>query len=681
MRAAKPLLSVTALLAAVALSPAQEPRKDVYGDPLPPGTISRIGTIRLRNSGELSKVAFSPDGKLLVTAAANTPLKVWDATTGAPVREIPLPRDDAPVRPNGFQRVDAVVMMTFRSEPQELYVLSNNGNLRTCDVGTGKWGASVARVGLAENAARSAWGRITPDRTHYFYTTFGTNVETTILALGKEGPVYRYTDTEFGRVGGATADNRHVVAYQADGSAKVWDLQTHKQVSKLTPPEGAFLDVDISPDGKIVAGIYGPKDPPPGSGAAPAPKFLGAWDPATGKEYFHTAWEGKSVGYAPDGSVLVSMAGNDILIADPRTGKLLHRLRGHGAPALYGYTFSTDGKRLMTGSRDHTAIVWDLTTGKPALDFDSPRGPVTVLAFSPDGKTLFAGCAEDHTGGLWDADTGKRVHRLVADEKGTPLCAAFTPDGKGVVVGYGVPRGLNTGKDWAARLWSLADGKLVREFGGHTDGVQQIAFSPDGKRLVTRDWGKDVRFWEPDTGKRTHELPWSDARDVVFSYAAADQLIAVGLDSRGTTEASNVLSGRLIAYWKADGVGSPGPLAVSPDGQLVASRERTPQGDEGVLLRRLPTGEVVCRLGAAGTVRPGVVAFSPNGKTVAAAGGLGAATPDTVRLFDAETGRELTTFRGHAGQVASLAFSPDGKRLATGSWDSTVLVWDLNAPK
>src|SRR5262245_36490671 len=136
MRATSSALSVFLLLATVVTSAAQEPRKDVYGDPIPTGAISRIGTIRLRNSGELSKVAFSPDGKLLVTSAPNSPLKVWDATTGAPVREIPLPRDDAKARPGGFQRVDAVVMMTFRSDPQELYVLTINGNLRTCNVAT-----------------------------------------------------------------------------------------------------------------------------------------------------------------------------------------------------------------------------------------------------------------------------------------------------------------------------------------------------------------------------------------------------------------------------------------------------------------------------------------------------------------------------------------------------------------
>ena len=212
-------------------------------------------------------------------------------------------------------------------------------------------------------------------------------------------------------------------------------------------------------------------------------------------------------------------------MADSATGKLVYRLLGHGAWRIFGYSFRADSKRLATVSRDHTAIIWDLTTGKAALDFDSPRGAVDALTFSPDGKTLFAGCDGDHTGGLWDSETGKLRRWLVADDKkGYPGAAEFLPDGRHILVGYR-SGGTATGKEWTAKLWGVEDGKVVREFGGHTDGVRQLAMSPDGKRLATRDWGKKLRLWEIETGKLQKEIDWTlDPNPVSLTFQKTGEL-------------------------------------------------------------------------------------------------------------------------------------------------------------
>src|SRR5262245_24114133 len=128
---------VVALVAACAVV-AEEPRKDLYGDPLPPGAVARIGTLRLRNTGEFSQVALSPDGKLLVTIDQpfdgfphSQPLQVWDAETGILVREIRLPdeeRDDDRPRPR-----EDLAAMTFSPDSRRLHILTQKGNLRVYD--------------------------------------------------------------------------------------------------------------------------------------------------------------------------------------------------------------------------------------------------------------------------------------------------------------------------------------------------------------------------------------------------------------------------------------------------------------------------------------------------------------------------------------------------------------------
>jgi WD40 repeat protein len=301
-----------------------------------------------------------------------------------------------------------------------------------------------------------------------------------------------------------------------------------------------------------------------------------------------------------------------------------------------------------------------------------------VLAFSPNGKTLFTGCSEDHTGGLWSADTGKRLHRLVADgkgDRGDPLAAAFTPDGRHVVVGYGVPRATNTGKDWPARVWAVADGKLVREFGGHTDGVHQLAVSADGKQLATRDWGEAVRVWDLGTGELARQVVWGPTHGpAAMAFPRPDAVIAAIHDHRVTaTVVSDLIANKALVQQPGGSASAP---ALSPDGRLVAV-VGGPGG--GVAIVETATGGVVRTLAGTGPLM--VVALSPDGGTVAKTerlGGLGGEF--VVHLFDVKTGEKVRTLRGHLGMVAGLAFSPDGKRLATGGWDSTALVWDVAQP-
>lgn len=462
----------------------------------------------------------------------------------------------------------------------------------------------------------------------------------------------------------------------------MWDLNTGKVVSTHRAPEGVFWNVAISPDGKSMVGVYGTKEEIGES--KPVGSVLYGWDLATGKERFRIShWGGRGVRFSPDGQCLISIAGGEVRVTDATTGKIIHRMRGHGCEWILDCAFSSDGKRLVTGGRDHTAIVWDLSTGKPVLDFESPRGPVDVIAFAPDGKTLFTGCAEDHTGGLWNTDTGKRLHGLVANGKGSPLAAAFTPDGQYVVVGYGQPRhAIGTGDAWTARLWSVSDGKSVHVYPAHKDGIQKVAISPDGKLLATRDWGEKVFLWDISTEKLISDINWGPRNNAeLLAFRGANELIGVSVDKTNKSHVVNLISGKTLGRLKMDDLPQKAPrarylrtqlLAISPAGGQVAAVVDS-NGKQSLILCDIASGNVADSSFEVSVNLWSSVAFSPDGKTIAVC------ERDTVHLFDVNTGKKLRTLNGHDGNIASVVFSPDGKRLATGSWDSTVLVWDLTS--
>lgn len=664
-------------LTSVALAPVPDRPSDLYGDPLPPGAIARIGTIRLRNSGEISRLALSPDGKLLATVS-HRGIRLWNAKNGAFVKEIELPFQDRVLKRFEQPQTESVIRMAFPAGSRELYVFTGSGTLRMYDLSTEKWTEPLARTTTPSDEDNLSGAFLSPDRTVFFFSQHrsqqkeGENFAIEVFKIGKERPILRIDDPrlpEWGRGASATADNGRAAILLKDGSASVWDLNSGKMLHSYPPPEGRFYHVSISPDGETLVGVCGPEN---NRFVKKLGMLLHCWDVKSGKvNYQVQKWESYYALHSPDGSRLIGEDDGDILVADAGTGKRLHRLKGHGSRWISGLDFSADGKRLVTGGSDHTAIIWDLVTGKPALDFASPRGPVDVIRFSPDGRTLFTGCADDHPGALWDAQTGRLLHRLVADEKGNPLCAAFTRDGR-LLVGYGQSRATGTGNAWTARLWNVLDGKLIREFGNHTNGVHQLAVSHDGKQFATRDWGKKVRLWELDSSKPLREFDWVDyPTPVAMGFSKDGELLGASATRNQDTEVSNLLSGRQISSWKGK---NEWLLAFSPDGSTIAVGEYP--REYNLRLRSAVDGKVIHRIPV--EVRHGtVVAFSQDGKQFAVSGFSHVRDQDKVQIYDVASGEIIRTISGHQGMICGLAFSPDGKRLATGSWDSTALVWDL----
>ena len=361
--------------------------------------------------------------------------------------------------------------------------------------------------------------------------------------------------------------------------------------------------------------------------------------------------------FFPDGRrVLTGSVDGTTLIWDASMGKQVRRFAANEAgEGVWSMAFSPDGIRLLTGSDDRAARLWDLSTGKVLRRFGGHAHTVASVAFSPDGWRVLTG-SWDNTARLWDTRTGKELRRFTGHTRGISS-VAFSPDGRRVLTG---------GWDRTARLWDAGTGKEVCRFSGHN--VFSVAFAPDGRRVLTGNKDKTARLWNAETGRELRRFAGHDSfvGSVGFSRDGSRMLTCGDWDS--AARLWDVETGRELRRFAT--VGRAGFVAFSPDGSRVfTGSHRTARlwdAKTGTELRHFT--------GHAEAVTS--VAFSPDGKRV-----LAGIYDSTARLWDAGTGKELRRFKGHGTFVWYAAFSSDGSRVLTCSGDNTARLWDTETGK
>jgi WD40 repeat protein len=279
------------------------------------------------------------------------------------------------------------------------------------------------------------------------------------------------------------------------------------------------------------------------------------------------------------------------------------------------------------------------------------------VAYSPDGKMLGT-CGYNSSPRLWDAETGKEIRKFEGTD-GTVGVIGFSPDGKLLAA---------TGQDRIIHLWNANTGKPIGSLKGHGAWVRSLAFSADGKTLATGDQDKSICIWDMQNRKRNKVLTGCGGLVHALSFSLDGKSLASASDD-GKVRLWDIVSGKVVRSWEGKTVVG---VAFSPVSNTLAII-----GDEGSLwLRDASSGNILQHLKTDRIPEPwwGSVAFSPDGRLLASGSNR------EFSIWEARTGKLVLTVRRpdlRDLRTERLALSPDCRQLATCGFNDTVLVWGL----
>ena len=649
----------------------KEVRLDRYGDPLPPGAWMRLGTVRFRAGGLIHACACSPDGKTVAVACANCTVYLFDTATGKPIRRLlghskevtslAYSPDGKTLASGDANNIFTIWDLMNDKEPHHFNVIPFPGPV---------WSLAFSPdgKGLLAGGPHSFFGLYDPSTGKELRRFSWQKNLLRCLVLSPDGTT---------------------VATAAETELRLWDMQTGKMIGELNRkdrgPFNKLRSLAFSPDGKLLA-------------VGDQAGIIELWDVATRKLRHHLG-EGKPIrhnpvhalAFSPTAKTLAAGHGDYTLCFwNVDTGRQLRELPGIGTQrytalhdgGIQSLIFTQDGRRLIS-AQDNWIVLLDAQSGEEVRPFEGHSGGVRRIFFDPDGRRLIATDYDPRNRPVeWDTVAGK-VLRQIGGKYVFAYLAAFSPDRKIVAA---------TGPNSELLLYETATGKQIRTVlltkNPTSSAPSAFVFSPDGKHLaVAGPLGKELWLIEVGTGK--HLLDMEEKTDWTFAYPCFSpdgQIVAaVGNESMHWFETA---TGRVLLRVILPENRRSTAAALSPDGRTLAVASVTSnvwrKGMKPQQMFQQPSQTLTFWEIASGKERLALtapqgklaqlnsMAFSPDGRLLASGGG-----DRHVYLWDAHTGKQVRRWEGHHGDIDSLAFAPDGRRLASASLDTTILIWDV----
>ena len=574
------------------------------------------------HNDEIRSVAYSPDGKYVLTGSVDTTVKLWEAATGKEIYTLQ-------------GHTGEITDVAF--SPNSLYALtgSTDHTARLWNISTGQ--EVFTLKGHADEVLSVAFS---PDGNYILTTVWGDNrAKLWEVATGRE--VHSFNPSGLGNGASFSPDGKYVLAASGE-TAELWEVSTGQEIFSLSGHSNEIYGTAFSPDGKYML-----------TGSIDNTAIL--WDFSTGQEIYTIRGHSssvRSVAFSPDGKYILTGSGDRTArLWDVATGMEVRSWRGHFG-RVWSAVFSSDGKYILTGSADGKAKLWNFAIAEE-YTVRGHNDEVFGAAFSPDGKQILTSSL-DLTAKIWDASTRQEL-RTLSGHIETINRVNFSPDGKYAVT---------AGEDGATKLWDVATGEELHSF--NHDRVRDAVFSPDGKYILTASRDGTAILWEVATGQQVQVFTGHNTEVLSVSFSPDGKYILTG-SADLTAKIWDLTTGKVVHTLSAH-TDSVFGTAFSPDGKYAL----TSSVDTTAKLWDVVTGKEIRTLnGHTNSVYD--VSFAPDGKYA-----LTASADRTAKIWDIPTGMEVRTLSGHTSAIWSAVFSPDGKQVLTSSFDRTARLWEVD---
>ena len=603
------------------------------------------------HSQEVTSVAYSPDGKILASGSNYSTVQLWDARSGAEIREL-----ETSTVTTQFQWISCIA---FTPDGLYLVAVTDNGNVFRWDVRTGRLllqhlrqdtsNVTTIALSLDGGTIASAFEDSTID-------IWSINIGQSVCGLlGRhEGPVWAMA---------LSPDGKTFASSGSDDIVRLWDCRLGEPVREPLRHQNVVNFLVFSPDSAFLA-----------SGSWD--KVVRIWDTQTGQQLHayvgHKGWI-KGVAFAPGGHALASVSEDcTVCMWDLRDGG--HNipslvLRGHSA-VINAVCFSSDGLSVTSCSADNTIRVWEIGGSYSlARPLDGHTAAISAVAVSGDSRFI-ASASDDGTVRVWDVHSCKQMYPPLP--LSYPFSVTFSSDNRWIATGSG---------DMTVRLWDTHTCQITAsELHGHKGPVNSVMFSPVGLNLASGSNDCTVRVWDVSIRQPAQILKMECSQDVNSVAYSPNGTFIVAVEAHGDGRIFDAVTGQyvleLFAAFSRLGAYAPVWPTLSPDGAYIV----TPS-DGSIIIIDVRTGATVSRAPCHSDdpevpqVTLAAVAYSPDGRLIAAS-----AISQQTFLWDANTMEFLRpVVSGHVGNIRSIVISPDSRFIVTNSSDKTVRIWDLEA--
>lgn len=571
-----------------------------------------------KNNG-INSVCFFKGGKYIATGGFDHTIRLWDIPAILSARQDGKTVNVSPV---AILEGNTNVVMSVSGTEDGKTLLSGgfDNSVRVWDIPDSlpKMGEkpliiTKERVNLAGHESAVEVVAISPDGMHLasgaqrgrLRVRDKTGTTNEIQAQFNNG----VTCAVFSRDGKYLAVGGGLSANAANKEVRIWDVAEQKEIKRRTDFSEGVKGLEFTPDGKtLVVGVRN--------------QTIHIWPWAEEKDKqvitASTGYTPQSLlaaAVSPDGTFLAfSGESKSVFIYKRAAGMLVAELTGH-EDVVSGIAFSPDGNTLATSSYDKSIKLWNTETWREQKSLTGHTGWVFGIAFSPDGKTLASG-SYDKTIRLWNVQTGETKTTWKEHTAGI-RSIAFSPDGKKLI---------SAGSDRTIRIWEVAEGSVSLALKGHKNAVRSVAFSPDGKIAVSGAEDMTVKLWDAETGKEMH----------TFS-GLPDMVTAVRFSPKGQVLLAATFQGQILVL---------DPLSHRTRQTLRGHNESV---SEIVIADK---GEHLVSVSLDHSLRQWTVA-----KTAIAA--------------------PMQTLSGKIGMVANVAVSPNGSVAVLGTIEGSIAIWDL----